>query len=593
MYKGAVNMKIINRIKGTILSIKDSAKRFPITVAISTILTILLIYLNESTLAWESLKNIQRIASVVGLGIPLSLCIGLLIEKFFKKDRTISSILYLAGTGFLVLYYFTLLKDYNTVSMSRYFATMLFLILAIHYISRIKNNEDYEYYVIDIYSAFALTFIYSFVLYFGIAAILFTINQLFDIRINGEVYYYMFLIVTFIFGISLFLSKLPALNENYRNVEFTKSLRVLLVNIVIPLITVYTAILYVYFGKILITREWPSGLVSHLVLWYSTVSVGIIFLITPILEKSKPAKLFKTLFPKLILPVLFMMFMSIYQRINQYGITENRYYLVVLGLWVLGIMLYFTFAKKSKNIIIPITLSIVMLNSVYGPLSSFAISKYSQNNRLENLLEKNNIISGGNIVANSNVPLEDKKQINSIIKYFKENHELKNIKTLPKDFDLDNMTTVIGFKYEDYYDEWEPNKYFHYNVYQENYFIDISGYEYYVTMNSWGENNINIEGLVLKYNNSSNLLTITRDDRILLEQDMAYFLEDIHAKHGLQDNRKGNMDLSYDDATYEISIRDDLSNIDLKFIFKQINGRIEDEKFVIEGTEFIILINNK
>lgn len=593
MYKGAVNMKIINRIKDTILSIKDSAKRFPITVAISTILTILLIYLNESTLAWESLKKIQRMALVVGLGIPLSLCIGLLIEKFFKKDKTISSILYLAGTGTLVLYYFTLLKDYNTVSMSRYFATMLFLILAIHYISRINNNEDYEYYVIDIYSGFALTFIYSFVLYFGIAAILFTINQLFDIRINGEVYYYMFLIVTFIFGMSLFLSKLPALNENYKNVEFTKSLRVLLVNIVIPLITVYTAILYVYFGKILITREWPSGLVSHLVLWYSTVSVGIIFLITPILEKSKPAKLFKTLFPKLILPVLFMMFMSIYQRINQYGITENRYYLVVLGLWVLGIMLYFSFAKKSKNIIIPITLSIVMLNSVYGPLSSFAISKHSQNNRLENLLEKNNIISDGNIVANSNVPLEDKKQINSIIKYFKENHELKNIKILPRDFDLDNMTTVIGFKYEDYYGEWEPNKYFYYNVYQENYFIDISGYEYYVTMNSWGENNINIEGLVLKYNNSNNLLTITKDDRILLEQDMAYFLEDIHAKHGLQDNRKGNMDLSYDDTTYEISIRDDLDNIDLKFIFKQINGSMEDEKLIIEGTEFIILINNK
>ncbi|MFZ7131862.1 MAG: DUF4153 domain-containing protein [Eubacteriales bacterium] len=117
--------------------------------------------------------------------------------------------------------------------------------------------------------------------------------------------------------------------------------------IVIPLITVYTFILYAYFLKILVTWQWPQGLVSHLVLWYACIGVGVLFLITPLLQKNFFNHLFKMIFSKGILPLLVMMFISIGLRVQQYGITENRYFVILLGLWVTGIMIYFALRKNK------------------------------------------------------------------------------------------------------------------------------------------------------------------------------------------------------------------------------------------------------
>ncbi|WP_313757336.1 DUF4153 domain-containing protein [Tissierella sp.] len=586
-------MKFFSRVKTTLLSIRESVKRFPITVAMSTFLAILLIYMNETHLTQDSQETLEKINLMVGLSIPLSLCIGLLVEKFFRKKKSIQIALYVIGSGFLVLYYFYFINDYKMVPMSRYLGTMTFFLISSLYIQRIGRKNNYEYYLMDIWSSFALTFIYSFVLYFGVAAILFTIEKLFDVNIRGEIYYYMFLIVSLVFAVSLFLSKFPSMEEEYNEVEYTKALKILLIYIVIPLITIYTAILYVYFGKILITREWPRGLVSHLVLWYSTLAVGVIFLITPILEDSRVAKLFKDLFPKIILPVLLMMFMSIYQRIAQYGITENRYYIVFLGLWVLGIMLYFSFNKSLKNIIIPISLSLIILNSVYGPLSSFAISKFSQNKRFEKILARNNMLSNGQIVKNSEIPLDDKREISNIISYFNSNHQLKDIKALPKDFDLDKMEDVVGFEYKPYY-SYEQNRYFYYSVNNAEDVIDIKGYDYYVRMNSWNENKIEFYGLNLQYNRLKNSLIVSKEDNIIFEQDMLQFVNDIYQKQKdkLQNENKNNM--SYKDMEYEITFLGIGGDMNFKFIFTDVSGRVEDDNnLVIQSIDFILLIGNK
>lgn len=588
-------MKLLSRINLTLLSIKKSIERFPVTVTVSTLLAFLLIYLNERSLSGDNLETLKKINLVVGLGIPLSLCIKLLLERFFKNEKLICGILYIAGIALLIVYYFAFLKDFEMVSMARYLSTMISLILASLYISRLEKKERYEYYIMDVYSSFALTFIYSFVLYFGIAAIFFTIDQLFDVNIKSEFYYYMFLIVSLIFAVSLFLSKLPSVDEEYNDVEYIKPLNILLLYIVIPLISIYTAILYVYFAKILFTWEWPRGLVSHLVLWYSAVSVGVIFLITPILEENKVAKMFKIWFPKIILPVLLMMFMSIFQRVDQYGITENRYYLIVLGLWVSGIMIYFSLKKPLINIIIPISLSIIMLNSVFGPLSSFAVSKYSQNKRFESILLKNNMLSDKMITNNDNISSKDKKEINNILSYFNNNHKLKDIKVLSNDFELDKMDNIFGFKYEPYYSyPYEGNKHFYYGTNNSVDIIDINGYEYYLNINSWNENIRNIDGLTLKYNNSNNILTLSKENIILSEQDINQFVKDIYEKQEAKSPNEGKNMVDHKDMTYEVEINNKLEKINLKFIFTDISGRIEEENnLIIESVGFILLISNK
>ena len=103
-------------------------------------------------------------------------------------------------------------------------------------------------------------------------------------------------------------------------------------------------------------------------------------------------------FPKVILPLIVMMFISIGIRINAYGVTENRYFVVALGIWVFIVMIYFSTIKKLRNIILPISLSVITFISVFGPFSSYSISKYSQNKRVTNLFVKNNMIKDNKVL---------------------------------------------------------------------------------------------------------------------------------------------------------------------------------------------------
>lgn len=583
-------MKILRRIKSTFLSIRKSIKRFPITVLISTVLALSLIYLNEVEVDVDTLDKLIRLNMVLGLSILLSLCIGLFVEITFSHNRLISTMLYLGGGAFLVFYYNFYLQNLNTAAVSRYFGLVIFFILAFLYIPRLREKDDYEYYILDVYYGFALTVTYALVLFIGLSAIFLTINQLFEVEIPGKLYYYIFLILSLVFAVSLFLANLPSVEEKYKNAQYNKSLRVLLTFIVIPLISIYSAILYVYFAKILLIREWPKGLVSHLVIWYSTVSVGVIFLLNPIINSNKVANTFKKIFPKAVLPILLMMFISIFQRIFQYGITENRYYIVVLGFWVLGIMIYFSAKRNYNNAIIPISLSLLVLVSVFGPFSSFAISKYSQNKRLQEILVRNSMLVNGTIIPNADVSQEHKKEISNIINYFSQNHELGDIKILPDGFAVDDMENVMGFKYIPYnLDPYERDRYFYFATNSQEP-IDINDFQYYLNMNSWDEELKEIGGYTISYNREKSILTVRGNGEEILQQDLRAFVKEIYAKENMGIDIKKNF-LDMEDMTFEFSYIDSAKVIKFKIIFLSVNGRVEgDNNIMLEGVDYILLM---
>lgn len=582
-------MSLFNRIKATLHNTRESVKRFPITILMSVILVILLIYFNENRFNMDSvsIENMSRLNMTVGMGIPLTLCIALLIENLYKKNKLFNVVLYGLGAILLGLFYFLILDKLRLVQMSRYLGTMLFLILAFFYIPKIHRDKNYEKYVIKIFSGGFLTAIYSAVLFLGLTAILFTIDSLFDVNINSKYYLYLFLIVVFIFGISLFLSKIPRKDEDIDNQEYSKSLKVLLVYIVIPLLTAYNLILYAYFIKILITWQWPKGLVSHLVLWSSALSISVIFLITPVLEENKLAKTFKIWFPKAVLPILVMMFISIWQRVNQYGITENRYYIILFGLWIFGIMLYFSLKKPLRNIFIPISLSILVLISIYGPLSSFSFSIRSQNNRLNNILVKNGLLYEGKIISKPDTPNEVKREINNIIYYFDNTHSLNDIYVLPKDFKIADMKSLFGFEYSRYNPYGNEQNYFYYNTNLNNKSLNISGFDYYVNMSSWNNQSNSIDDITISYNSNNHMVSIQRGSTLLLEQDMMTFVLDIHDK---KKGMNGKFTNDVEDMTY-ISEND---SIKAEFIFTNVSGRADiDDNITIEGLEFVLLIDVK
>lgn len=585
-------IKIKKIVKDSVKSIYDSIKRFPITIGNSLVLVIMLIIINENqfNLNEKTLEVFQRINMTIALGIPLSLCLKLIFEK--KDVNKVNEIfICILGIGVLVLYYFYLLKGFDNISITRYVGLNIFLYLAFLYIPWIKNEDCYENYIIKVLGSFFLAIIYSVVLYFGFSAIIFTLDKLFSINIEWKIYYYMSLIVFIVFMPSMFLAKIPYNNYDFSKIDYPKPLKILLLYIIIPLIIIYAAILYAYFIKIIITRNWPIGLISHLVLWYSIIAVGVIFFIHPLIDENKLAKNFIFWFPKIIIPIIMMMFFSIGIRMNQYGITENRYLVLVLGIWVLGIMIYFSATKKLKNIIIPISLSIIVINSIFGPLSSFSISKYSQNKRFENILTRNNMLSNENIVkAESEVPLKDRTETSMILEYFDENHSLNNVKYLPSNFKIGDMEKLFGFSYT-YAQERniEGDEYFYFSTDSFKTSIEINDYDYLIDMNGLIDNEISIgDSAKARYNTYDRAFEIIENEKIIYEKSIEDFVKIIFDKHK---NTPYATEIDIQDMTFE----DEKGRVKVKFIFDEISLESDDRETIenINDINFHIVLKIK
>jgi hypothetical protein len=577
-------MNISKGMKNILTGLYLSLKRFPLTIFLSVSVTAVLITISELRPVEDTLS---KIAMVLSLGIPLSLCITLFFEKYTSKNIYKLLSYFVAGL-FLSLYYFLLLKDMGMVSTTRYVAVSLALYLAFFFIPYLEGKKQFELYVITVFTCFFLTVIYSIVLFAGLSAILFTIDSLLEIAIPGELYYYTWLFVVFVFAISYFLSGIPMREEDMTSKAYPKLLKILLLYIVIPLLTAYTVILYIYFGKIIITRQWPVGLVSHLVLWYSVIVTSVIFFITPLFEKNNVSTGFLKLAPKVILPLLIMMFISIGIRINAYGITERRYYVVILALWVFSMMLLFSFAKSNKNLLIPITLALLAMISVFGPLSSYSVSKYSQNKRFENILQKNNMLKDGNIILASNVSKEDKLDLSSILNYFEQNHSLNDLKYLPKDFAIANMENLFGFTYELQNNQYTDD-YFYFTRRDSGKYIDIKGYDYMVDIRTLTHGNPNLnKDLNVAFNYETSIVNIKYKDKPAYSKDLSVFVKDLIIKYGY----KGSETTIPED---EMTLIDENDTLKVKFVFINISGNRNDYSNTHNGKgyEFYLLIKIK
>lgn len=576
-------MKIMHKIKGQFTGLGDSFLRFPVTAILSFLLMVVLIIQNERNIdgIYETVQ-LRRLAMTFAVGMLLSISLKHLQERFWP-DKPELLITVPPTLIVMVLYYLLFTKDMDMLNGIRFAGTLAALIIAIFYSLKLRNHEDYEPYVVKVLNGLFITILYAGVLFFGISAIIFTINALFDAEIDGKWYLYFFLFDTFVFGALMFLSKLPKASENFLAREYSRPLKVLLLYIVIPLITIYTGILYVYFIQILVTQEWPRGLVSNLVLWYSVVAAAVIFFITPILEENQVARLFRTWFPRVLLPILGMMFVSIGKRIQQYGVTENRYLIVLLGIWVLVIMLYFVTRRRLTNIFIPVSLSIVALIAVYGPLSAFNVSSFSQNQRFTALLEKNSMLVSGQVVPGTNVSEEDRRNISSIVSFF-ESRDLDAMKYLDQDFKYEEFQTVFGFSRENEY-PYQNEEYVYLTSNLESSGIDINGFDYLFSLNNYTDG-VTYEGITVEQKNITTLI-MKRDDTPVLEEELLPKLKLII------DNHQGQMEkgqLSPEEGTLLLENEE----FQVKVIIRELSARKPKEgELQFDNLTLTVLVKDK
>jgi hypothetical protein len=227
------------------------------------------------------------------------------------------------------------------------------------------------------------------ILLVGLLIALSAAEFLFAIHIDQTFYITLSALITTGGASIFFLSGIPkdfkSLDQVY---SYPKSLTIFTQYVLIPLMTIYLAILLVYELKILIDWKFPKGLVSMFILGYSSLGLFSLFLVYPIRKEESKGwiKLFSKFFYMMMIPLIILLILAVWKRISDYGITESRYILAMITIWLTIITIYFLTSKAQNIKIIPISLCILILLAVYGPQSAFSIAEHAQVNRLKKLI---------------------------------------------------------------------------------------------------------------------------------------------------------------------------------------------------------------
>jgi len=570
--------KIFKVINTTMMRLLTSLRRFPEPLALAFCVVVILIINNHSITSYDART---KLAMTLALGIPLALCLRALGERKVFTNRTTVIGVYVAAIAVLFLYHQFLLPNLEMVAVSRFLAINLTLYLFFLAIPYLGQKDGFEYYVIKLFADFAGTFVYASVLYLGIVAIMATLDLLFAVTISSKLYLDLWLIVAGIFAPAYFLAGIPKPEEKGQYEVYNKFLQILLLYIVLPLLTAYSAILYAYFIKIIVTQTWPEGIVSHLVLWYSLFSTVVIFFIYSLKEENSWANIFIKYYPKLILPLLLMMFISMGIRINAYGVTENRYFVIVGGLWVTGSMFYFAVKKNTANIRIVLAAGLVALLAVFGPWSAYTLSKFSQNKQLEKILAKNDMLVDGTIIPAKKISAEEQGRINSILRYFAERHSLADVKVLPADFSFEKMEEVFGFKATNGLLDYA---FFHHYTEAGQAILEIKGYDYLLSSNHRMHNGIYVSDAFHFIYDDDHVLQIIRDGQKLYEKDLAQVALAIHAENLGQDKLEKE----------KMLFADENEHVAIKLYLHSFSGRdLAAGESQIEWIEFSLLLKLK
>ena len=461
----------------------------------------------------EDFALLGKLLWIIFLGFPLFVSARLLLERKQWEKKAYS--LLIGGCFlFLVGYYFLLPPD--IFESSEYmFRSLLWgmgftlLITFIPFLDKEAQsslrfwNFNKKLLLIVLQAGF-----FALTIYLGITAALLSVTELFNLDIGEKRYAELFVICSTVIVPFLFLYNVPADPQENLKKEYPKGLRIFAQYILLPLVVLYFVILYAYTAKVVLTWEWPKGVLSYMIASFSFVGVALHFFVYPRLKKEGWLSIFIEVFYLILLPQLVMYFMAIWMRVNQYGITENRYFVIIGGVWLLGIALYFLLSKKRDIRVISVSLFLVLLFSSFGPWGAFSVAERSQVNRLEALLQKNNLFDENGMAkkAEEEVSYEDAKEISSIVRYLYQHHDFDAIQPwFEQDLNKsgasnikieENVVDLLGVKYIDYWESWDSEseeEYFSFRAESSEGF-SIEGFDYLVPLSASEKIYMEIDG---------------------------------------------------------------------------------------------------
>ncbi|MFV0470948.1 MAG: DUF4153 domain-containing protein [Paludibacteraceae bacterium] len=495
----------------------SAISRFPITFAL--ILT-LAGFLFAQIYNDKSDYIDQRVWYFLPLSVVLSLAVYLFFE--YKAKCLLKNIFSLLSVALWSWFAFSISTPISNAEFIRLALLAVSWCTALFFAPFVsgKNQLKFWDYLQETFFQLIMAFFFGGIFMAGLSLALFSLDQLFGIKILDTYYGYLAVVCFIIFSPFRFLSSLPKRGKQQEiSVDNISSfIKILGLYILLPILGIYLLILYGYLGKIIFTWQLPNGWVSWLISILGIAGYLTLFLLSPLYSPynfcknqatdvvaSKTAnkkysftnfgRHFYRFFPLLLIPLAVLMFVGIMRRFSDYGITINRLLVLSLNLWLLGISTYL-FLTRSKQIKwIFISFSAIAFLVAIGPWSVMHITKKTLVSELEqNLKEINWSVTQKNdttTLKTKLLSLEKKKRTNEIINYLSDTYKRSILfpyykNTLGKNATQTDFVRALGLK-----TDMETEQYFSTSTNIQNYEQDIFGYKTLINISKGGANNAN------------------------------------------------------------------------------------------------------
>ncbi len=409
-------------------------RRFPLTLISALIGTIVALMLVEQEASPEP-SILYSILLTTILALPLLPALKLTAERNSNKQGSIWGLQAL-GVVILLVHALSVPADLYRAPMIHGFRFSAFsvagvlLLAALPFVRHGANIGFWQFNKTLVFRVI-LAEAFAVVLFSGLGLALAALDNLFGVDIPGKRYFELWILIQGLFVVSFVLSGIPgSLAELDQVTEYPRSLKILGQYVLAPLVLVYFVILYAYIAKIVFTWSWPQGWVGRLILGFSATGIVALFVLDPLREKMENSWIRKASnwYYLILLPLVVVLFLALWRRISEYGITEDRYLGLTIGVWLAFIAGYFLLSRSKSIKMIPTSLFVLTLIISIGPWGMFAVAERSQINRLESMLSADSILVDGKIQkAPSPVSEEHSVEISAILRYLNDVHGFAGI----------------------------------------------------------------------------------------------------------------------------------------------------------------------
>ncbi|UTJ06433.1 DUF4153 domain-containing protein [Arcobacter roscoffensis] len=557
---------------------KDVFLRFPIVFFFIVSTFIFAVFENHSIYVFE--EDIQeRVLFYFVVSIPFFTSLYLFTEKR-KKSKNYA--IFFTIFSIIVLYHIIYSSLDSFVFL--FIASIISLMFSAFLSKNSNNNAIFDFNLHGLYSI-SFAFLSSAILALGILAIVASLDFLFSFSFFKDNLEDIYLFISTVIFPTLILSHIPKEYEIYKeSIEIKKALLILIKNILTPLVFIYTLILYAYFIKIVFLYELPKGEMSWIISIYLCLAIFLKIFLSVVMQKNLLLTVLdKNFLITLILPVAFLG-LAIYTRIEQYGITEPRYALIVLFLWFISIFVFTIFKRQFCIKTSFASLFTLLLFASLSPFNATNVSTKSQISRFENILLENEMLKDNQLLANKkDLSFDTRVQVSSIVSYFTNTQAKKDFFNNYFDTNFKNQDEVLRYLNVKYASESSKNS--------EDFYLPIfnlhdialptKGYDFVVNLNlAKDKKSIFYEQKSFDIELKDNKIFIDLEEN-LFEVDLALLLENLKEKK-IQEFNKDNYK--------ELLIVQNKKSSEIKLLIKYFSTIKKNKKDMITYIEAVLFV---